>query len=427
MSELVIAWYIALGILLILMTLGSPFIVRLPLSPAMVYLLAGFLLGPAGLGLIGLHPLRDAGILELLTEAAVLISLFCAGFKLDIRQWRAHWPIPVRLATLSMLVTVALITLAGVWLLQLPLGAAVILGAILAPTDPVLASDVQLADSDDRDPLRFALTGEGGLNDGTAFPFLMLGLGLMGLHELGQSGWRWWLLDVLWAVAGGLLLGAALGTLISRLLRWLMQKHQANAGVDEFTAVGLIALAYGLALLCHSYGFLAVFAAGLALGHDLRLHAAAHADERPHSPADGDPAADQPGKPIASFSAQLEHLVELAIVLVLGALIIHIPFNPQALYFIPLLFFVIRPLTVSGGLIGVQLALRRRLLMSWFGIRGIGSLYYLTYAVRHPLPDAVAQQLLSLTVSVVVTSIMVHGISVTPLMHWYERRRRPRP
>lgn len=427
MSELVIAWYIALGILLILMTLGSPFIVRLPLSPAMVYLLAGFLLGPAGLGLIGLHPLRDAGILELLTEAAVLISLFCAGFKLDIRQWRAHWPIPVRLATLSMLVTVALITLAGVWLLQLPLGAAVILGAILAPTDPVLASDVQLADSDDRDPLRFALTGEGGLNDGTAFPFLMLGLGLMGLHELGQSGWRWWLLDVLWAVAGGLLLGAALGTLISRLLRWLMQKHQANAGVDEFTAVGLIALAYGLALLCHSYGFLAVFAAGLALGHDLRLHAAAHADERPHSPADGDPAADQPGKPIASFSAQLEHLVELAIVLVLGALIIHIPFNPQALYFIPLLFFVIRPLAVSGGLIGVQLALRRRLLMSWFGIRGIGSLYYLTYAVRHPLPDAVAQQLLSLTVSVVVTSIMVHGISVTPLMHWYERRRRPRP
>lgn len=427
MSELVIAWYIALGILLILMTLGSPFIVRLPLSPAMVYLLAGFLLGPAGLGLIGLHPLRDAGILELLTEAAVLISLFCAGFKLDIRQWRAHWPIPVRLATLSMLVTVALITLAGVWLLQLPLGAAVILGAILAPTDPVLASDVQLADSDDRDPLRFALTGEGGLNDGTAFPFLMLGLGLMGLHELGQSGWRWWLLDVLWAVAGGLLLGAALGTLISRLLRWLMQKHQANAGVDEFTAVGLIALAYGLALLCHSYGFLAVFAAGLALGHDLRLHAAAHADERPHSPADGDPAADQPGKPIASFSAQLEHLVELAIVLVLGALIIHIPFNPQALYFIPLLFFVIRPLAVSGGLIGVQLALRRRLLMSWFGIRGIGSLYYLTYAVRHPLPDAVAQQLLSLTVSVVVTSIVVHGISVTPLMHWYERRRRPRP
>lgn len=427
MSELVIAWYIALGILLILMTLGSPFIVRLPLSPAMVYLLAGFLLGPAGLGLIGLHPLRDAGILELLTEAAVLISLFCAGFKLDIRQWRAHWPIPVRLATLSMLVTVALITLAGVWLLQLPLGAAVILGAILAPTDPVLASDVQLADADDRDPLRFALTGEGGLNDGTAFPFLMLGLGLMGLHELGQSGWRWWLLDVLWAVAGGLLLGAALGTLISRLLRWLMQKHQANAGVDEFTAVGLIALAYGLALLCHSYGFLAVFAAGLALGHDLRLHAAAHADERPHSPADGDPAADQPGKPIASFSAQLEHLVELAIVLVLGALIIHIPFNPQALYFIPLLFFVIRPLAVSGGLIGVQLALRRRLLMSWFGIRGIGSLYYLTYAVRHPLPDAVAQQLLSLTVSVVVTSIMVHGISVTPLMHWYERRRRPRP
>jgi NhaP-type Na+/H+ or K+/H+ antiporter len=111
-----------------------------------------------------------------------------------------------------MALTVGLITLVGVYLLALPLGAAVLLGGILAPTDPVLASDVQVDEPDDRDRLRFSLTGEGGLNDGAAFPFVMLGLGLLGMHELGDGGWQWLWVDVLWALAGGLLIGALLGS-----------------------------------------------------------------------------------------------------------------------------------------------------------------------------------------------------------------------
>jgi NhaP-type Na+/H+ or K+/H+ antiporter len=140
--------------------------------------------------------MKNAVLLERLTEVAVLVSLFTCGMKLEFRWRDGRWRIPVQLATVSMVLTVAAVTALGVYLLNLPLGAAVLLGAILAPTDPVLASDVQVSNPGDRDRLRFGLTGEGGLNDGTAFPFVMLGLGLLGLHELGEGGWRWWAIDV---------------------------------------------------------------------------------------------------------------------------------------------------------------------------------------------------------------------------------------
>jgi hypothetical protein len=159
------------------------------------------------------------------------------------------------LATLTMVASVALIALVGVVLLGLPLGAAVVLGAVLAPTDPVLASEVQVANPRDQDRVRFSLTGEAALNDGTAFPFVMLGLGLLGLHELGPGGLRWLAVDVVWAATVGLALGAALGTGIGRLVIWLRARSREPIGLEDFLALGLIALAYGSALLVHAYGF----------------------------------------------------------------------------------------------------------------------------------------------------------------------------
>lgn len=411
-TDPITGWFIALGALLILMTLGNTLIARLPLSSAMIYLLAGWLAGPAGLGLLQLHPLRDAEVLERLTEVAVLISLFSAGFKIDLQARPRTWIVPVRLAFLSMLITVALLAAAGVWLLQLPLGAAVLLGAILAPTDPVLASDVQVAHPEDRDPLRLALTAEGGLNDGTAFPLVMLGLGLLSLHELGPVGLRWLWLDVVWAIGAGLLLGYALGWCTGRALIWLTRRYTVSVGTDEFTALGLIALAYGLALLCKSYGFLAVFAAGLALGRLLR-----------QCPPAGEENCPSPSSSMDSLNSQLERLAEVAIVLVLGAMLVFIPLHWGALPLVLFLLLLVRPLAVAAAVYDQNLTSRRRLLLSWFGIRGIGSLYYLSYAINHGLPLPLAQQLLSLTVAIVVSSVVLHGISVTPLMTWYERRR----
>ena len=419
---------IIVGTLLIAKTLGGSFISRLPLSAAMLYLGVGVAIGPLGFGLIRLDALKNVALLERLTEVAVLISLFTAGMKLELPLRDARWRIPVQLATLSMLVTVACVTAVGVFALGLSLGASVLLGALLAPTDPVLASDVQVANPGDRDRLRFGLTGEGGLNDGTAFPLVMLGLGLLGLHELGEGGWRWWAIDVLWAVAGGLALGYLLGTLVGRAIIYMRMRHLEALGSDEFIALGLIALTYGLSLVSETYGFLAVFAAGLALRRIDQSAPTTPASPPPAmSPADREATgADAPAhmmREVQRFNAQLESFAEVGIVLAVGVLLASVRFRVEVLWFIPLLFLVIRPVSVAVGLLGTGVKGSQRRLMAWFGIRGIGSLYYLLYAISHEIQPALAQRLLSITVAVVVASVFAHGISVTPLMKRYEKRK----
>ncbi|MDQ3447062.1 MAG: cation:proton antiporter, partial [Pseudomonadota bacterium] len=265
-------WALIAGAIFTVMALSGTLLKRLPLSTSMLYLLAGFALGPAGLALLSPAPLADHHILEMITEAAVLISLFAAGLKLALPLSDRRWRSALRLATLSMLVTISLMAAIGVVLFDLPLGAAILLAAILAPTDPVLASDVQLAEPNDRDSVRFSLTGEGGLNDGAAFPFVMLGLGLLGLQGTSWSYWRWLTLDLVWAVAGGLVIGALCGYAIGKLVLYLRTQHREAVGLDEFLMLGLIGVAYGSAQLASTYGFLAVFAAGLAL-HRSQLNA----------------------------------------------------------------------------------------------------------------------------------------------------------
>jgi len=428
---------IVVGVLLIAMTIGGSFIARLPLSAPMLYLVVGYGIGPAGLGLVTLDPLRDAALLERLTEVAVLISLFTVGFKLELPLSDARWRIPVQLATVSMLLTVAAIAAFGVLVMDLSLGASVLLGGILAPTDPVLASDVQVANPGDRDRLRFGLTGEGGLNDGTAFPFVMLGLGLLSLHELGASWWRWWTLDVVWAVVGGLVIGYVLGMLVGRSVLYLRTRHREALGADEFIAFGLIALAYGMALLCHTYGFLAVFAAGLALRriddrsspHAIEAQSLKSATETWTDTADAARRADAPVnmmQAVQRFNSQLERFAEVGIVLTVGTLLAVVEFRRDVLWFVAVLLLIIRPLAVYVGLLGTKVVGRTRALMGWFGIRGIGSIYYLMYAISHDIEPALAKQLLSITIAVVVASIVVHGVSVTPLMTWYEKRRSDR-
>ncbi|HVE51330.1 MAG TPA: cation:proton antiporter [Casimicrobiaceae bacterium] len=426
-----ITWCIVVGVLLIAMTLGGSIIARLPLSAAMLYLGVGYAIGPNGARLIDLQSIRDVALLERLTEVAVLISLFTAGFKLRL-PWRdTRWQIPLRLASVSMIVTVAAIAAIGFFLIGLPIGAAVLLGAILAPTDPVLASDVQVANADDRDRLRLGLTGEGGLNDGAAFPFVMLGLGLLGAHELGAWGKNWWLVDVVWATVGGIAIGFVLGALVGRVVLYLRMHKREALEADEFIVFGLIALAYGIALFAHTYGFLAVFSAGLAL-RGIADAAAPATSDRATRLASADDAAAPVIEPVSlmenveRFNHQLERFAEVAVVLVVGALLATVPFNYDAAWFVPLLFLVIRPLAVAIGLARVRVTRTQKAFMAWFGIRGIGSIYYLMYAINHKIDMDIAQQLIELTLAVVVASIVLHGVSVTPLMSHYERVRQRR-
>ena len=420
------------GTLLIAKTLGGSFVARLPMSMAMVYLAVGVAIGPMGWGLVTLNAFDNTLLIERLAEVALLISLFTVGMKFELKKKDMRWRIPVQLATVSMVVTVGLITAASMWLLDLPLGAAILLGGILAPTDPVLASDVQMANPTDRDRLRLGLTGEGGLNDGTAFPFVMLGLGLLGLHDLGTIGWRWWAIDVLWAVAGGLGLGYALGSLVGRAVVYLRTQHREALGSDEFIALGLIALTYGSALLLHTYGFLAVFAAGVALRRideptaQAAVPSASDVNEssKEDAAATGSQAPAHMMRQVERFNSQLDSFAEVGMVLVVGVLLASVKLDMRFWWFVPLLFILIRPAAVTIGLQGTDAKPSQRRLMAWFGIRGIGSLYYLMYAMNHGLERDLAQQLLSVTLVVIVCSVVVHGVSVTPLMQRYEARKK---
>jgi NhaP-type Na+/H+ or K+/H+ antiporter len=437
-------WSVIVGLLLVVMALSASVLARLPLSTAMLYLLVGLAVSPLGLGLLWADSSRHSVLLETLTEIVVLISLFSAGLKLSSALSGRRWLLPLRLAVVSMVFTVLAIAAVGTMLLGLSVGAAILLGGILAPTDPVLASDVQVHTPGDRDKLRFALTGEGGLNDGTAFPFVMLGLGLLGLHDLGQFGWRWFALDVVWGVACGIGVGAGLGLAIGQLVLFLRREHQEAVGLDDFLALGLVALSYGMALVLHGYGFLAVFAAGVALRHLVERQTSAPAASRkaveqavakPDSTAAEQVAVDPEHAPaymvhaVLGFNEQLERIGEVTVVIAIGALLWAVDWHAAVWWFVPLLLLVIRPLSVALGLARSSASRNQRLLIGWFGIRGIGSLYYLMYAINHGLPARLADQLTSLTLSVVVASIVVHGISVTPLMAMYERtvgRRRER-
>ncbi len=426
------SWYLVAGSVLILMALSSSLLKRLPLTTSLLYLVLGFVLGPSGAGMIQLDPLTQASLLEHLAEVAVIVSLFTVGLKLRIGSRDRNWLLPLRLASLSMVVTIALIAAAGMIGLGLPLGAAVLLGAILAPTDPVLASDVQVGHADDRDRLRFILTGEAGLNDGAAFPFVMLGLGLLGCHELGAGGWRWLLVDCAWAVVGGMGIGWALGALVGRLVIFLRREHREAVGLDDFLCLGLIALAYGVALALSTYGFLAVFASGLSLRHT-EMAVSRRAQQRPVGPV-ADPAADGAAADASSepevlvsavlgFTEQVERLGEVVIVVLVGALLATIPLPLDAIWFIPLLLLVIRPIAASIGCLGSRSSRTQRLLIAWFGIRGVGSLYYLMFAVGEGIDRQLAMTLTSVTLVTIAVSIVVHGISVTPLMRAYARSR----
>lgn len=429
------------------LTLAAPLLERLPVSAPTIFLAVGLVLGPGALGLLSWDVVREAHLFERLTELAVLVSLFTVGLNMRRSLGDRLWLVPLRLATLTMVVTIAALALVGWGLLGLPLGAAILLGAILAPTDPVLASDVQLQDASDRDQLRYGLSGEAGLNDGAAFPFVMLGLGLLGLHP-SSDGFPWgdrsfglpaWLIwDVAWAVIAGLAVGGATGWLVGRATLLLQRRPGLSFSLHEFLVLGVIALSYGVAELIQGYGFLSVFAAGYALRY-IELAAAGHADDPVELPAmvpgrgDGvdleEPQAAQLlAVSLVDFNDKLEHVLMAGVVLLVGGVLSASHLTIDALWLAALLFVVIRPLAVAIGLAGSPVTKVRRALIAWFGIRGIGSLYYLTHAIELDLPAAMAERLTGLVLSLVVASVVVHGVSVSPLMRWYERRRgKPAP
>jgi len=430
-------WFLLVGGLLLARGLTSTLLKHLPVTPAIIYLAVGLLVGPTVLNVFHFNPLKQSALLEILTEVAVLISLFSAGVKMPVPVSFARWRPPILLASVSMTVSVGMVAAFAHYLLGLPLGAGVLLGAILAPTDPVLATDVQIRHPGDRDQLRFTLTCEAGMNDGSAFPFVLLGLGLLGLHELGEFGLRWALVDVIWATMAGIAIGVICGAALARVGWKLRGDSSGYKLMDDFLGLGLISVVYGLSLLAHAWGFLAVFFAAVALRQtELKLAAAGRDDpEQPQIDKTGQQTSaadtDEPPPTVSGgsliFKEHLERLSEMLLILLIGGMMFTDSWSWRAVALAVFLFLVARPVSVLASLLGTRTSWPIRGMVGWFGVRGIGSLYYLMYAIQHGLPEVLALELIQLTLIVVTLSILVHGISVKPMMGRFWRHRKNLP
>ena len=424
-------WFMLVGGLLLAMGLTYSVLKRSPVTSAIIYLAVGILVGPTVLNLFHFNPLKQSALLEVLTEIAVLISLFSAGVKMPVPFNLTRWRAPILLATVSMTLTVAMVAAFAYYVLGLPLGAGVLLGAILAPTDPVLATDVQIRHPGDRDLLRFTLTSEAGMNDGSAFPFVMLGLGLLGLHELGESGLNWIVVDVLWATVGGIAIGVAAGTALAYVGWKLRREPLKHALLDDFLGLGLIGVVYGLSVLFHTWGFLAVFFAAVALRQTEMKLAKRALDTMalavPRERTEVEESANPETLPLVSegslvFKEHLERLSEMILILLVGGSLFLDSWSWKAVGLALFLFMLARPVSVFVSLLGSRTPWRIQGLSAWFGVRGIGSLYYLMYAIQHGLPEPLALELMQMTLIVVALSILLHGISVKPLMERFWRR-----
>ncbi|MBO0352284.1 sodium:proton antiporter [Phormidium pseudopriestleyi FRX01] len=402
MVDIYILDLLAIGLLLLSVTVFSGWIKRLPLSYALIYLAVGIFIGPYGIRLILVRP--EANFLERLTELVVIISLFSGGLKMNrpLKFWA--WQTTARLIGFLMPISIVALAVVGRLFLGLDWGAAILLGAILAPTDPVLASEVQLAHVEDKDELRFGLTSEGGLNDALAFPFVYFGL--YALKDSNFNNWiyEWLVIDLIWAIAAGI----GMGILVASAIIWVKKQLHRVRPVDElmqdFIALSTILMAYSLTEVINGYGFVAVFVAGMTVRRSYSSDA-----ERTHSQL--------------RLTERVEKLLEVGTILLIGSLLRIEPslrFAGDTLIVAGFLLFIIRPLGTWISTIGSNLHASKRLLMGWFGIRGVGSVYYLTYAMGKGLEGETGEKLAWIVFLTLVISVILHGISATPLMNWYE-------
>lgn len=333
---------------------------------------------------------------ELVSELTVIVALFGAGMRIDsLRPWK-RWIPTLRMLAIAMPLTILAVALLGVAVGGLTVAGAILLGAVLAPTDPVLAANVQVGPPQEgqEDPVRFALTTEAGLNDGLAFPFVYLGL-IVAAEGLNPGAWTWeWLLrDVAYRIILGAIMGWAGGRLLGIILFRIPKGSILAETESGVIAIAGVLLCYGSTELIEGYGFIAVAVLGLTLRRIEQEH---HFHRRLHD-----------------FSESIEHALTAVLLLALGSVLPTLLADVSwAHVLIALaLIVVIRPLSAWIALLQTDLDQRDRAVISVYGVRGIGSIYYLCYAGSH-MEFVNEAQLWSLVGLVILFSTILHGFSV---------------
>ncbi|WP_020188101.1 cation:proton antiporter [Methylopila sp. 73B] len=379
---------------------------RLPLSLPIICIALGAAL--FALPQITLEPLptRYPELTERLSELVVVIALMGAGLKIDRVFGVRRWSVALRLIVVTMPLSIVAITAIGGWWIGMSWTVALLLGAALAPTDPVLAADVQVGPpkSEDEDDVRFGLTAEAGLNDGFAFPFVHLAIALAASAVTGAPWLTEWIaVNVIWEIGAGV----AAGYVIGRAFGWLTFHVPAESKLAK-TGDGLIALSaalvsYGLTEIIHCYGFLAVFVTALTFRHAHRDHEF------------------QVG--MHEVAEQIERLMMMALLLLFGGALVSGLLAPLQWVDVAaalVILVVVRPIAGLIGLIGHDADWRERLTLAFFGIRGVGSIYYMAYGLNH-MPAEGGERLWAVVGLVILLSILMHGLTVTPIMRRLDR------
>ncbi|KAA3440126.1 cation:proton antiporter [Rufibacter hautae] len=402
--------FVVVGIAALAMAWLPTWFKEVPVSYAMLFICVGFLLYKLPIGLPEPDPLRKNDFALRLSELCVIITLMGTGIKINRRFSLFKWQVPLRLVSWTMLLCIGTLAWLAWQFLGFPVASAVLLAAALAPTDPVLASDVQVGPPSDEveDATRFALTAEAGLNDGMAFPFTWLAISLA-LHGLAPEAWLmdWLSYDVLYRIVVGVGAGFLLGKVLEYLLFKLPKKGNFPETQDGFVAISATLLVYGLTEMVHGYGFIAVFITGLTLKHyeeDNSYHREMH-----------------------DFTDQIERILVVIVLILLGGSISRGLLDALtwqgALVSIGFLL-VIRPLAGFIGLLGVPVKTREKWAISFFGIRGIGSVFYLAFALGKA-DFANPEEIWAVAGFTILLSVFMHGVLATPIMRYLDKVRKP--
>ncbi len=405
------AIYTAAGLAMFLAALLPRILQRAPISLPMIFLATGIILFSALDWLPSPDPMTNGSVVEHVTEACVIISLMGAGLALDRpvgwRRWITTW----RLLGITMPLTMLSVGFLGGWMLGLSAGAAVLLAAVLAPTDPVLASEVQVGEPDEvektEDETRFGLTSEAGLNDGLAFPFTYAAIAIATMG-LAPSGWLggWLAVDVVWRLSAGVLVGLGVGWALRKVFfRAPSERFRLAEQGEGFVALASTFAAYGVAELIEGYGFLAVFVCACTI--------------RAGESANGY------HKTLHSYVEQLERLFTIVILIFLGGAIARGLFEDVTVMHVTVALvaiLVIRPIAGWIGLMGGGTGRHERAVIAFFGVRGIGSIYYLAYALGKA-DFAEGSTLWSVVGLVIALSVVIHGVTAGPAMHMLDKRR----
>ncbi|MFD0020039.1 cation:proton antiporter [Streptomyces sp. NPDC058382] len=406
--------YMAAGIGILLAAVLPPVVHRRPFSLPMVFLAAGAAIALLPLDVPVVDPVRDRVWVEHVTEVCVIVSLMGAGLAIDRpfgwRAWAGAW----RFLGVALPLTIAAMGVLGWWLMDWPPAVALLLAAALSPTDPVLAAEVRVGeptsgeDEEDEEEVRFTLTSEAGLNDGLALPFVLAAIALATAAGDGWSAdWigHWLVADVLLRAAIGLIAGVAVG----RLLGWLFFRSshvRLSHQMEGFTALGATFTAYGITELVHGYGFLAVFVAACTI----------RAAERNHGYH----------QVLHGFSEQIERLLTAVLLFLLGGYLVADGLSvlgPRDVLLGIALIIVIRPLAGAAAQLGFPSGRRERAVTALFGIRGIGSLFYLAYALGEGPFARYADELWAVAAFTILASVLLHGATATPVIRYLDQRR----